>query len=200
MAPVSIRTPARSAWVRRSAPRRNWRSGRGIGVAGGEGFGELAAGGGRSSSSTTAAPASAAAIAADSPAMPPPTTRTSQVAVFGRLAGRVGGEFGGEAAGDNHAVRGLGEAGALADAAVDRDDAVEARAHAAKQAPRCAGWGVAERRDAGGRERGGDGFAVERIDWFVVEVEGERCGGWVDGTVGQAHRASMPDGPGVAKV
>ena len=96
----------------------------------------------RSSSTTTDAPASAAAMAADNPAGPPPTTSTSHDCSCGLWRGRFVAERRQRQlrlAGHFHAVRHLGHAGALADAAVHGHDAVEARSHAAMQAARCAG-------------------------------------------------------------
>ena len=95
----------------------------------------------------------------------------------------------GRLAGDRHAVGHLGHARALADAAIHRHHTVETGAHAAMQPARCAAGGAAERDDAGGRQRGGDGLAFQCRDRKAVELERDGAADAADRLVGKAHDA-----------
>ena len=142
----------------------------------------------RSSSSTTAAPASAAAMAADRPAGPPPTTSTSGLA--SSAASPVGRRFERTPASAGSApVTRMPSATLVRQARwpmrpSTRDDAVEAGAHAAIQPARRAGCGAAEGDDAGGRQRGGDGLALQRRDRLAVELDCHRAGRWAGWSCG----------------
>ena len=81
----------------------------------------------------------------------------------------------------------LGEAGALAGPAIDRDQAVEADAHAAKRPARRARAGLADGDDVGGGQCGGDGLAGQRLDLATVEAEADRWAGRPHVGVLQAH-------------
>ena len=88
----------------------------------------------------------------------------------------------------------LGEAGALVGPAVDRDQAVEADAHAAERPARRARTGLAHGDDVGGRQRRGDGLARQRLDLATVEAKADRWAGRPHVGVLQAHgkRFTMP--------
>ena len=95
---------------------------------------------------------------------------------------------------DIHAGFDLGEAGALAGTAIDRDQAVEADAHAAKRPSRRARTGLADGDDVGGRKRRADGLARQRLDLATVEAEANRRTRGPNIGMVQAHgkRFTMP--------
>ncbi len=100
-------------------------------------------------------------------------------------------------AGHLHAVRRLGQAGALADAAVHRHHAVEAGAHAAMQPATSPGRGLAERDNASGRQGGGDRLALQRLDRLAVEAEADRPSGGMNAAVAEAHERAVSVGVAV---
>ena len=88
---------------------------------------------------------------------------------------------------DAHPGFDLREAGALAGATVDGDEAVEAGAHAAMQAARRTGCRIPQRQHAGGAERGGDGLARQRGNRAPIEGDAHRFGTGAYFRVGQSH-------------
>ena len=93
---------------------------------------------------------------------------------------------GGHGRADLLAVRHLGQAGALAGHAVDRDQAVEAGAHAAVEAAALAVARVAQLAEVAGRERGRHGLALEAVDGLAVVPEADRASAGSDGGMGQS--------------
>ena len=188
---VSFRmwAPARSVASCKAKPWRNWRSSRRRSTTceGARGLKYWPPACSRSSATMTLAPASARSRAADRPAGPAPTTSTSQATSSAAAASAPSKAPATRLGQHLHAGGDLGQAGALVRPAIDRDQAVEADAHAAERPARRARAGLAQGDDVGGRQGGGDGLAGQRLDLGAVEADTDRRAGRPHVRVLQAH-------------